>query len=278
MSLKDNEKMQQTLANKEAKNTTIRPWPDLPHQIASQLTLEQGINIGSVTKSWRATPKKCNPNAMLPWLQTSDTNTGISDQQQRDITDPWVAWRAPRFEFKCAALSSTCSCGRMVMILKGTSHPAFMFHRLERGGGYEGLKPDRSLIDPDAPGNAQKHYMQFTNAIGVRGEFYALTLAIPSVSTRHFREYLVESNGEILLNFLISKKSINVVDDVEVFGLDFVRLSRIKTESLGDQTLFVGDNCCVCLCDWWLYDMESGGISQGRSDTKSKTKSPVWNY
>ena len=81
------------------------------------------------------------------------------------------------------------------MILKGTSHPAFMFHRLgsvyrgrihpdktfqwlirERGGGYEGLKPDRSLIDPDAPGNAQKHYMQFTNAIGVRGEFYALTL------------------------------------------------------------------------------------------------------
>ncbi|KAM3683570.1 hypothetical protein ACJW31_12G158000 [Castanea mollissima] len=72
--------------------------------------------------------------------------------------------------------------------------------------------------------------------------------AIPSVLTRHFREYLVESNGEILLIFLISKKSINVVDDVEVFGLDFVRLSRIKTKSLGDQTLFVGDNCCVCLC------------------------------
>ena len=87
------------------------------------------------------------------------------------------------------------------------------------------------------------------------------------------------------------------MDDVEVFGLDFVRLSRIKKESLGDQTLLVGDNFCVCLRkqgwmqeqlfvfhfthnaidDWWLYDMESGSISQGRSDTKSKTKSPVWN-
>ena len=119
--------------------------------------------------------------------------------------------------------------------------------------------------------------MQFTNANGFRGKFYALILqgtlavieednshlkitslgtkrAILSVSTRHFREYLVESNG-ILLIFLTSKKSINVVDDVEVFGLDFVRLSRIKTESLGDQTLFVGDNCCVCRC-------KQGGIQE----------------
>ena len=110
--------------------------------------------------------------------------------------------------------------------------------------------------------------MQFTNAIGCRGKLYALTLqgtlavieeddshlkitslgTNPSVSTRHFREYLVESNGEILPIFLISKKSINGVDDVEVFWLDFVRLSRTKTKSLGDQTLFVGENCCVCLC------------------------------
>ena len=37
---------------------------------------------------------------MLPWLQISDTNTGISDQQQRDITDPWVAWRAPQYQWK----------------------------------------------------------------------------------------------------------------------------------------------------------------------------------
>ena len=97
----------------------------------------------------------------------------------------------------------------------------------------------------------------------------------------------MESNGEILLIFLISKKSINGVDDVEVFWLDFVRLSRIKTKSLGDQTLFVGENCCVsvsaskvgckrnCLYfhfsnntihGWWLYDMKSGSISPGWSE------------
>ena len=194
-----------------------------------------------------------------------------------------------------------------------------MFHRLGIGGeNFEWIKQDCSLVDPHAPNKSQKHYVRFTNVIGLRGKFYALTLqgtlavieevdshlkitslatkrAIPSVSSRHFREYLVESNGEILLIFLISKKSINVVDDVEVFGLNFVRLSWIKTESLGDQTLFVGENCCVrvsaskvgCKSNrlyfhfthnandaWWLYDLESGGISQGWSDTNSKTKSP----
>jgi hypothetical protein len=70
--------------------------------------------------------------------------------------------------------------------------------------------------------------------------------AIPSVSSKHFREYL-ESNGEILLIFLISKKSINFVDEVEVFGLDLVKLSWNKMECLGDPTLFVGDNSCVCV-------------------------------
>ncbi|KAF3957413.1 hypothetical protein CMV_017569 [Castanea mollissima] len=97
---------------------------------------------------------------------------------------------------------------------------------------------------------SQKHYMQFTNAIGFRGKFYILNLqgtlavievdshlkitslgtrrAIPSVSLKHLREYLEESDGEILLIFLISKKSTNVVDDVEIFQLDLVRLSWTK--------------------------------------------------
>ena len=167
------EKKQQTPANKEAKNTSTRPWPDLPHQIASQSTLEQGINFGSVTKSWRAAPKKCNPNAVLPWLQISNTNTSKGDQQQCNLTDPWPPYRVPQYpwkyylgctngillakgptpstyilwdpvkrswrslplwdarvEFKCLAISSTLSLGCMVMVLTGTSHPAFMFHRL----------------------------------------------------------------------------------------------------------------------------------------------------
>ncbi|KAM4077676.1 hypothetical protein ACJW30_12G157100 [Castanea mollissima] len=352
---------QQTPANKEAKNS--RPWPDLPHQliklIASQPSIEQGINFGSVTKSWRAAPKKCiNPNATLPWLQIFNTDTHQCKTTKPYNSDdpfqgfwispaPWVRhtrypwkrylgctngilvakgatcyilwnpiqrswynlplWDA-RFEFKCFALSSSLGNKNViVMALTGTSHPAFMFHRLGIGGeNFEWIKQDCSLVDPHAPDTSRKHYMQFTNVIGLRGKFYALTLqgtlavieevdshlkitslatkrAIPSVSSRHFREYLVESNGEILLIFLISKKLINVVDDVEVFGLNFFRLSWIQTESLGDQTLFVGENCSVSVsaskvgCKsncWWLYDMESGGISQGWSDTNSKTKSP----
>ena len=270
MSLKDMEKKQQTPANKEAKNTSTRPWPDLPHQIASQSTLEQGINFGSVTKSWRAARKKCNPNAVLPWLQISNTNTSKGDQQQCNLTDPWPPYRAPRYpwkyylgctngtlvakgstsstyilwdpverswhslplwdarvEFKCAAISSKLSLGCMVMVLTSTSHPAFMFHWLsgahtgtrhpscmlkyiisKKGEEYEWIKQDCSLIDPPAPDKSQKHCMQFTNAIGFRCKFYALTLqgtlavieevdshleitslgtkrAIPSVSSKH---------------------------------------------------------------------------------------------
>lgn len=56
----------------------------------------------------------------------------------------------------------------------------------------------------------------------------------------------MELDGEILLIFLISKKSINVVDDVKIFQLDLVRFSWTKMESLGDQTSFVG-NSVVCL-------------------------------
>ncbi|XP_075650174.1 uncharacterized protein LOC142620736 [Castanea sativa] len=282
---KKQKQKQQAPANKEAKNS--RPWPELPHQliklIASQPSLEQGINFGSVTKSWRAAPKKCiNPNATQPWLQIFNTDT-----HQCKMTKPYNSDNPFQGFWKrylgctngiLVAKGATCyilwnPIQRSWIIslygMPGTSHPAFMFHRQGIGGeNFEWIKQDCSLVDPHAPDKSRKHYMQFTNVIGLRGKFYALTLqgtlavivevdshlkitslaikrAIPSVSSRHFREYLVESNGEILLIFLISKKSIDVVDDVEVFGLNFVRLSWIKTESLGDQTLFVGENCCV---------------------------------
>ncbi|GMY33745.1 F-box/kelch-repeat protein [Fagus crenata] len=240
MALKEEEKKQQAPAYKETKNS--RPWPNLPHQlidlIESQPTLEQGINFGSVTKSWRAAPKKCNPNATLPWLQISDTNTSNIDQQQRTMTKPynsyglypqgfwWLTvrnqsrypwkhylgctngilvtygaihsiyflcnaiqrawyslppWDVANFEFKCVALSSSlsdhCNKNVIVMALTSTSHPTFMFHRLGIGGEeFEWIKQDCSFIDPHAPNESQKHYMQFTNVIGFRGKFYALTL------------------------------------------------------------------------------------------------------
>ena len=112
------------------------------------------------------------------------------------------------------------------------------------------------------------------------------TRAIPSASSSHFREYLLESDGEILLLFLISRKSSpNIVNDVEIYKLNMNRLSWIKLESLGERTLFVGSNCCVSVLtaevgskkncvyfrqpvgdEWWIYDMESN----------STTKSLAW--
>ncbi|KAF7143124.1 hypothetical protein RHSIM_Rhsim05G0099500 [Rhododendron simsii] len=60
--------------------------------------------------------------------------------------------------------------------------------------------------------------------------------AVPSVPSMRFKEYLVESNGEILLVFLIvSRKSIRSVDNVEVYRLQFNTLSWVKMEGIGDR-------------------------------------------
>ncbi|KAB1206696.1 hypothetical protein CJ030_MR7G013552 [Morella rubra] len=277
--------------------------------------LEQSINVGFVTKSWRAAPKKCNPNKTLPGLRLSDTRDCDRDRDIKHSTEfetipficylsrptgcwwkfidlsssrplPRYPWRysqgcsnsiqvvkgaAPstyffwdpvmRFSYSlppwdaripchCAVLSSSPSDQRnrnylMVIVFTGTSHPAFLFHKLAArvfGEHDEWMKQDSTLIDLQVSKESQGHPIQFTNAMGSRGKFYALSLslqgtlaviedvdsllkitalgtkrAVPTVSSKHFREYLLESDEEISLTFLVSKKSVNVVDDVEVF-------------------------------------------------------------
>ncbi|KAG2703957.1 hypothetical protein I3843_06G152100 [Carya illinoinensis] len=111
------------------------------------------------------------------------------------------------------------------------------------------------LVEDIAPAS-----MGIISRLGFRGKFYALslqgTLAVievvdsrssPNQRFGHFREYFLESEGEILLIFLISKKLVQVVNDVEVFRLNLLRLSWIQMQSLGDQTLFVGENLCVSI-------------------------------
>ncbi|KAF7143165.1 hypothetical protein RHSIM_Rhsim05G0099600 [Rhododendron simsii] len=202
-----------------------------------------------------------------------------------------------------------------VMVLTGMNHPTFGFYRLG-GGKYAWIKQDCTIVDPHSTNN---QLIQFTHAIGFNGKFYALSLqgtlavieeidsrlritslsksrAVPSVPSMHFKEYLVESNGEILLVFLIvSRKSIRSVDNVEIYRLRFDTLSWVKMEGIGDRTLFVGTNCCLsvnaskvgcirnCIyfsCQtvegWWIYDMERGSVSPGWNSKDSKTKSPVW--
>uniref|UniRef100_A0A3Q7ERK3 Uncharacterized protein n=1 Tax=Solanum lycopersicum TaxID=4081 RepID=A0A3Q7ERK3_SOLLC len=70
--------------------------------------------------------------------------------------------------------------------------------------------------------------MILTNAIGFCNKFtgyFSGSRAVPSVYSKHFTEYFVESNGEILLIFLIS---IRKVDKVEVMNLQMD-----------------GTNCCI---------------------------------
>ncbi|KAJ6986345.1 hypothetical protein NC653_024051 [Populus alba x Populus x berolinensis] len=134
-----------------------------------------------------------------------------------------------------------------------------------------GLKADCTIVDPNCSNPSERrHFMRFTNAIGFKGKFYALSLqgtlavienidshlritalgkkrAIPSDSSLHFRELMVESGEEVLLVFLISKASSNIVDSVEVYQLDVDDLTWIKMESLGDRTLFWAPTA-VCLC------------------------------
>lgn len=205
-----------------------------------------------------------------------------------------------------------------VLVLTGISSPAFLFYK--PGVAREWIKQDCIIVDPHSPVGSQPRetFMRFTSAIGFEGKFYALSLqgtlavieetdsglgitslgrsrAIPSAPSRHFREHLVESDGEILLVFLISRKWINVVDDVEVFSLDPGNLSWIKMENLGNRTLFVGADFCMpvhgsrvgyrsnCLFftqlndeGWWVYEMGTGTILPSWNRTDSTTKSPVW--
>ncbi|XVE93586.1 hypothetical protein REPUB_Repub01dG0207500 [Reevesia pubescens] len=203
------------------------------------------------------------------------------------------------------------------MVLTGISHPAFVFCRLYREGQREWVKQDCTLTEPHCSKKSEgKSFMTFTNAIGFNERFYVLSLqgtlaeinatesypritalsserAVPSVLPKHFREYLLESEGNVLLVFLISRKSIKVVDDVEVFQLNTAKLSWVKMASLGDRTLFLGTNCCmsVSACrvgcrsncvyftndradGWWVFDIEKGCISPGLSDATAKF--PDW--
>lgn len=77
--------------------------------------------------------------------------------------------------------------------------------------------------------------------------------AVPSVSTRNFKEYLLESDGKILMVFLIHRRTLSVVDQVEVFRLNFDKLSWIKVESLQERELFLETECCI-----WVNSSQVG--------------------
>ncbi|KAL0361004.1 UNVERIFIED_CONTAM: hypothetical protein Sradi_3784900 [Sesamum radiatum] len=226
------------------------------------------------------------------------------------------AWD-PNLAFKMCTLSSSPGDrnGCNVLVLTGACSPAFAFFRWGKCEKAWTIQ-DCTIKEPYAP----SQNMQFTNAIGFQGKFYALSLqgslaviedtdscfritaiggsrAVPSKLSRQFREYLVESCGEILLVFLISRKSIDHVEDVEVFRLDIPNLSWVKVENLGDRTLFLEDECCMGLTaskvgctknciyfshhriygQWWIFNMESQSISPAFETNAKIQESLMWN-
>ncbi|XP_058216725.1 uncharacterized protein LOC131327592 [Rhododendron vialii] len=159
---------------------------------------------------------------------------GVEPSDRYYLWDPIdrPGWILPLWDvsvpFKHVALSSSPKDHKSictVMVLTGIQRPAFAFCHL-RGGKYAWFKQDSTLVEPHS---SNHQLMQFTNAIAFDGKFYALSLqgtlavmakidshftitslgtnrAVPSVHAMHFKEYLIESNGEILLVFLVSRK------------------------------------------------------------------------
>ncbi|CAA0823206.1 Unknown protein [Striga hermonthica] len=165
--------------------------------------------------------------------------------------------------------SSTGS--QFAFVITGLTSPAFAFPKGydEYYRCYVSNMKNCTVIEPFSTTDHQ--YMEFTNLTGHRGKFYAISRqgslavieysegssdyeitrlgknrAVPSKACQHFREHLFKYKGEIFLVFLLSMASVNVVDDVEVFGLDESSLCWKKVEKLPDDTVFiVEDKCCL---------------------------------
>ncbi|KAJ8572455.1 hypothetical protein K7X08_008966 [Anisodus acutangulus] len=145
--------------------------------------------------------------------------------------------------------------------------PPFVVYALGQNQKY--VKHESSQNGITDPNDPKGQLIQFCNAIIFEGRFYAPSLqgtvaviegthesqflvmrlskrrAIPSSYSKHFIEYFLEFNGEILLIFLISERSNRMVDKLEVFKLQIESLSLLKLDNLGDRTLFAGINCCM---------------------------------
>ncbi|KAL3635411.1 hypothetical protein CASFOL_019958 [Castilleja foliolosa] len=257
------------------------------------------INIsgsGGITKSWissRCTHQTCP--------QLAETNIYPKD----------IHWNIPKTYLKNIPLGMSAPLEIPKVVITGVSCPAFAYYKLSTQYSYSGWTTSYCrIIDPYSVDN---RFMEFTNVIGFQGTIYAISrqgcLAIIELVecegdsanyeitalgrsrvvpccqvSKHFREYLLEYKGEIYVVFLLSRASINNVDNVEVFRLDKLKLLWKKLDCLvGDAMFFVlddrcmgisasllgcskGSNCVYFTHDradgtWFVYDMKSGCIS-----------------
>ncbi|KAL3635400.1 hypothetical protein CASFOL_019947 [Castilleja foliolosa] len=279
--------------------------PSLPRNYEKYCTIEESISgSGGITKSW--IKSRCTHQT---WPQLAEINIYPKDVNINN-------WQDHKRHLKNIHLRMSAPLRTPVVVITGISFPAFAYYKL----GYYKLGKyysyccwrtrDCRIIDPYSSDNT---YMEFTNVIGFQGIIYAIShqgcLAIIELVERegdsgnyeitalgnsrvvpdcrvskHFREYLLEYGGEIYVVFLLSRVSIKVVDDVEVFRLDKSKLLWKKVDHLvGDAMFFLQDKSCIGIsasllgCSkgsdcvyfthdkadgaWFVYDMKSGCIS-----------------
>ncbi|KAL3635399.1 hypothetical protein CASFOL_019946 [Castilleja foliolosa] len=253
---------------------------------------------GVITKSWISS--RCTHQI---WPQLVETNIS-----PKDISNCISNYDRVHYcrELKNIPLRMSVGSKRGNRVLiTGISFPAFVFD--DRRYYCKWTTRDCRITDPYSCCDS---YMEFTNVIRLNEKIYAISrqgsLALieyddDSVSyeitalgrsrvvpycqvSKNFREYLLKYEGEIYVVFLLSRFSINVVDNVEVLRLDKSRLLFEKVDRLvGDAMFFVqdnrsmgisasllgcskGSNCVYFTHDkangsWFVYDMISGCIS-----------------
>ncbi|GFP79589.1 hypothetical protein PHJA_000102400 [Phtheirospermum japonicum] len=275
--------------------------PNLSHEISRSQTIRQNISgSGGITKSWISS---CcvHQRPRQTWPQLVETNISPENRKLR-------SWDSDiPFQFSASSNDGTYA---NVIVITGISSPAFAFYRRDTKDYKYGLSWRMRDCRIKEPYSGDDRHMEFTNVIGLQGKFYAISRqgslaliedegnsgnfeitalgrnrVVPYCKeSRHFREYLLKYKGEIYLVFLLSRASINVVDDVEVLLLDKSRLIWKKMDRLiGDAMFFVEDYCCVGIsasllgCSkgsncvyfthdraddtWFVYDMKTSCIS-----------------
>ncbi|KAH0727298.1 hypothetical protein KY284_003163 [Solanum tuberosum] len=327
-----NDRRKQKTSSKE-ESAYVEPWRNLPEKLLNFLkkqrrrsNLIESIGPAGVTKSWRCASKKCSFIAQSPWFELSNEPQYYCKTQQHTFNLSfeesgcywWHGRTRPRYDswkhFHCYSPWS---------IVYGERIPIdYCFLNSSKGGNGQNQKwmkqecNQNGIVDPNDP---KGQLIQFCNAIIFDRKFYALSLqgtlavieesdesqfqvtrlsrkqAISSNYSKRFIEYFLESNGEILLIFVISERSNRIVDKVEVFKLQIEDLSWLKLDNLGHRTLFAGINCCMSVpasqvgcrnnCvyfthhsidGWRLYDMRSGYITPCYDDAGSEIKNPTW--
>ncbi|KAF7143923.1 hypothetical protein RHSIM_Rhsim05G0099100 [Rhododendron simsii] len=211
-------KAEQSPFHKESTKAS-RSWPDLRTQLLTILarnsTLMQNISCGgNVTKSYRLPPRQCNPIGKSPFPQLSVNDNGHTDRCHDD------------------SLPDIFNITLRMLAARGGVEPSdryYLWDPIDRSCWglplWDVSVPFKHVALSSSPYDHKSicTVMVLTVMEKIDSHFRITSLgtnrAVPSVHAMHFKEYLIESKGEILLVFLVSRKSIHRVENVEVYRL-----------------------------------------------------------